>query len=278
MSEDAAPLSIPNVSDISSLVVRRTSSKRSNGKYLFDLGGGTVIGVSAYNLVTKKSKPARQKLASDTNEAVTSKRIWTNPINGAKLLPSDMRKFVSYGGQKIKFTEDEWKSLNTLEEDGALPLRLCGFKPLSTLKYSKFVRSSHFIYPNEELSEGSRTAFSALLKSCLKKNVMGVAKFKSRPTSGLSFVGLVPQEEEKDAAGTQTRAPGFHLVYLSWMDDTRHNVPLTRLAEDVSREAVDTAKDIINKLKLKRLVPVENCAIQTQLSLIEVEKVFNIFS
>ena len=278
MSDDAAPLSIPSISNITSMVVRRTGNKRSNGKFLFDLGGGTVIGVSSYNLVTKKSKPSRQKLASDTNEPVTSKRIWTNPINGANLLPSDMRKFVTYGGQKIKFTEDEFKSLNTLEDEGALPLRLCGFKPLSTLKYSKFVRSSHFIYPNEEMSEGSRSTFSALLTSCLKKDVMGVAKFKSRPTSGVSFVGLVPQQEEKDEAGTQTRAPGFHIVYLSWMDDTRHSVPLTRLAEDAPREAVDTAKEIINKLKLKRLVHVENCAIQTQLSLIEVISIISILT
>ena len=278
MSDDAAPLSIPSISNITSMVVRRTGNKRSNGKFLFDLGGGTVIGVSSYNLVTKKSKPSRQKLASDTNEPVTSKRIWTNPINGANLLPSDMRKFVSYVGQKIKFTENEFRSLNTLEDEGALPLRLCGFKPLSTLKYSKFVRSSHFIYPNEEMSEGSRSTFSALLTSCLKKDVMGVAKFKSRPTSGVSFVGLVPQQEEKDEAGTQTRAPGFHIVYLSWMDDTRHSVPLTRLAEDAPREAVDTAKEIINKLKLKRLVHVENCAIQTQLSLIEVISIISILT
>ena len=268
MSEDAAPLSIPHISDITSMVVKRTTNKRSNGKYLFDLGGGTVIGVSSYNLVTKKGKPTRQKLASDTNEPVTSKRTWTNPVNGAKLLPSDMKRFVSYGGQKIKFTEDEFKCLNTLEAE-ALPLQLCGFKPLSTLKYSKYVRSSHIIYPNEELAEGSRSVFSALLASCLKKNVMGVAKFKSRPLSGVSFVGLIPQREERDEAGTQTQPPGFHLVYLSWVDDTRP-VPRTRLAEDVPREAVDTAKEIINKLKLKRLVPVENCAIQTPLSIIEV--------
>ena len=49
----------------------------------------------------------------------------------------------------IKFTQDEFKSLNNIEPDVA-SLQLFGFKPVSTLRFSKFIRSSHFLYPLEE--------------------------------------------------------------------------------------------------------------------------------
>ena len=174
LADDTAPLSATNICDLADTVVMRTSVKRSNGKFLFDIGG-TVIGVSTYNLVSKQGKPMRQKLARDTNEPVSSKRSWIHPINGAKLLPSDMQRSLIYGGKKIKFSEDEYKALNSIEQN-VHPLKLCGFKPISTLKHSKFIRSSHFIYPHEMTVEGSKTVFSALLKSCSKKQVMAVCK------------------------------------------------------------------------------------------------------
>ena len=258
LGDDTAPLSITNINDISSLVVRRTSAKRSNGKFLLDLGGGTMIGVSTYNIVSKKGKQAKKKLAADTNAELQSRRIFTNPISGRDLLPSDMKKFLSYGGQNIKMTEDEHRSLTSLEKD-VPPLKLCGFKPLSTLKHSSYVRPAHFLYPTDAMVAGSKTAFSALLASCSRKQVMAVCKFKARPSSGPSYVGLVPEQERR----------GFHVVHLPWVDDTRPVPVVSCLAEHVSEEAVDTAKEIITKLRLKRLEPVENCAIQTHVSMIE---------
>ena len=61
---------------------------------------------------------------------------------------------------------------------------------------------------------------------------------------------------------------GFHVLYLPWLDDARQ-VPIVRLKEDISTQAVDSAKNLINKLKLKQFVPVENCAIQSVHSMVE---------
>ena len=55
LADDTAPLSATNICDLADTVVMRTSVKRSNGKFLFDIGG-TVIGVSTYNLVSKQGK------------------------------------------------------------------------------------------------------------------------------------------------------------------------------------------------------------------------------
>ena len=266
LADDTAPLSTTHISELADIVVRRTSVKRSNGKYMLDIGG-TMIGVASYNLVSKKGKPTKQKLASDTNEQLVSRRNWVHPISGAKLLPSDMKRSIKYGDKNIKFTEDEHKNMNNVGGNES-NLKLCGFKALSTLSMAKYIRSAHFLYPQDSTVEGSKAPFAALLESCLKKQVYAVCKFKSRPTSGVSYVGLVPQKEEKDEYGVQVYPPGFHVIYLKFLDDTRQ-VPLVKMNEECSEEAVNSAKDIIMKLKLKRFVPVENCAIQTCYSMIE---------
>ena len=218
-------------------------------------------------MVRKKYRPSKKKLASDTNEPVSMKRVYTHPVTKEKLLPSSTLKFVNYGGKNIKFTLDEKKSMNNLELD-AHPLKLCGFKPLSVIKPSDFVRCCSFLYPSELTVEGSKSMFSALLHSCHKKQVMAVCKFKPRSVSGMSFVGLIPQIEEKDDNGVQIAPPGFHVFYLPWLDDLRP-VPIVNLPEEVSAEAVDAAEEVIKKLKLKRFIPVDNCSIQSVNKLVE---------
>ena len=266
LAEGTAPLNT-TTDDLAETLIRRTNVKRSNGKYLFDLGGVT-IGVSAYNLVVQRKKPARQKLAADNNQPLSSKRTWIHPVTDRPLLPSDMNHFITYGGRAIKFTQDEFKSMNTIEPNAKASLKLFGFKPVSSLKFSKYLRSAHFLYPHNQTVEGSKPVFSALLSSCLKRNVMAICKFKSRPSSGVSFVGLVPQQEEKSDDGHQIQPPGFHVVYLLYADDQRQ-VPLVDNKIDHDPEAVETAKQIISKLKLKHLSPVENCSVQTHYNLIE---------
>ena len=96
---------------------------------------------------------------------------------------------------------------------------------------------------------------------------MAICKFKSRPTSGVNFVGLVPQQEEKSKEGHQIEPPGFHVVYLLYADD-RRQIPLVNNKIEHDPEAVETAKEVISKLKLKKLIPVENCSVQTTLSMI----------
>lgn len=155
------------------------------------------------------------KLAKDTNEEVKTQRNFINPRTGAPLLPSDINKFQEYGGKKIKFTQDEVKSVVMME--GQLGLRLLGFKPQSSLKWSQFVKSSNFLYPEEKMITGSRNLFAALLIKCLERKVVAVCSCKSRDTSGPSFVALVPQAEDRE----EDRPPGFHLVFLPFADDLR---------------------------------------------------------
>ena len=76
-----------------------------------------------------------------------------------------MNKFVQFGDKKkIMFTEDEYKALNSLET-GSTPLKLCGFKPISMLKPSDYVRGSHFLYPDEMTVEVSSDWLAQIILS-----------------------------------------------------------------------------------------------------------------
>ena len=79
-----------------------------------------------------------------------------------------MNCFVRYGGRKIQMTGDEVKSVKALGGDQTY-LTLCGFKRITCLKMSNFVKHSHFLYPHEETVRGSRVVFSALLQRCVER-------------------------------------------------------------------------------------------------------------
>lgn len=70
-------------------------------------------------------------------------------------------------------TGDEVKSVKALGGDQTY-LTLCGFKPITCLKMSNFVKHSHFLYPHEETVRGSRVVFSALLQRCVERQVFDV--------------------------------------------------------------------------------------------------------
>jgi len=266
LADDSAPVTTTSLEDLSSMVVKRTSIKRSTGKMQFQIGGIT-IAVSSYNLMSKTNKPSKQKLASDTNETVESSRTWTHPITGAPLLPSDMKKFQKYGGKNICFTEDEVKSINSIGSDQPA-LKLCGFKPISSLKPSHHVRGPQFLQPLESSIQGSRSAFAALLSRCVARKVIAICQYKPRTTSALTYIALLPQEEQVDELGNQVKPPGFHVIFLPYLDDIRR-VPHVELPEENPPEAVEAAKEVIKKLRLKKFVPVENCALQTHYQMIE---------
>ena len=109
-------------------------------------------------------------------------------------------------------------------QDGSNPflgLKLVGFKPISSLKWGHFVRSGSFLYPEDkvriaspfckvilndpflQMIKGSRNIFAALLIKCTERRVFALCSYKPRDASTLSFVALVPQNEEKDDKGRQ---------------------------------------------------------------------------
>ena len=85
----------------------------------------------------------------------------------------------------------------------------------------------------------------------------------------MSYVALVPQQEEVSEGGGQEQAPGFHVVYLPFLDDIRP-LPISSINQNqVSQGAVQAAKEVISKLKLRRFQAVESVSLQSHYRMIE---------
>ena len=69
LAEDEVSLGVLNLDELSDSVLKKTTTKRSNGRLKLDLGG-TVIAVSSFNLTRKMNKPSKQRMTADTNEEV----------------------------------------------------------------------------------------------------------------------------------------------------------------------------------------------------------------
>ena len=209
--EDTMSISSQKVDDLLRIVRKRVHKKRSAGKLDWDLGGGNVLSVSLYNLVQRAIKPPKTMLARDTNEPIMRQRNFIHPVTGAPLLPSDIDMYQEYGGRRIRFTQDEVKSMMAM--DMKVGLKLMGFKPLQDLKFSHYVNPCNFIYPDDLRIKGSRTLFSALLQRCLARSVMAICTLKAAERRKPSFVALIPQDEvkenEEDGSGAQISPPGI---------------------------------------------------------------------
>ena len=155
--------------------------------------------------------------------------------------------------------------------NGSYGFKLLCFKPESQLKWRDFVRSCHFIYPEESLIKGSRSLFAALLQKCNERKVVAICSFKPREVSSPTFVALEPQLEVKDDNDkSQKTPPGFRVFYLPFSDDFR-DLPEPLELHEPEVEQVEAATKIIKKLKMKNyeVEQFENPALQSHYKMIE---------
>jgi len=212
------------------------------------------------------------KLTRDTSEEVITRKQFVDPMTEEPILPSDISKFMEFANTKIKFTSDDVRSIQKSLLGGTFGLKLICFKRQTQLRWSDFVRSSHFIYPDENVIKGSKNLFAALLHKCEERNVIPICSFKSRQVSIPYFVALDPQMETRDPEdGSQTNPPGFCLFYLPFEDDfrsiSRPNLPSFEPTED----QVNAGVKVIKKLKLKNydVEQFENPSLQAHYRMIE---------
>ncbi|XP_071477796.1 X-ray repair cross-complementing protein 5-like [Diadema antillarum] len=220
--------------------------KRTMGRIPFSLGKGLELGVGVYNLVRQQNKPYPVKLYRQTNEPLKSKSKMYCEDTGELLMPSDIKKYQTYGGRNIVFEKDEVDQVKKFDDAG---LVLMGFKPHSTLKKYFHVRPAHFLFPDETSVAGSGTLFNALLQRCAERNVVAVCRYIPRKNSPPKFVALVPQKEELDEHNTQVAPPGFHVIFLPFADDMRKLE--FQQAPKANPDQIDKAKNLVKKLTFK---------------------------
>ena len=85
--------------------------------------------------------------------------------------------FYPLGGEKIPLTKADVAKLKSIEEPGIV---LIGFKPERFIKPHYNLRTSYFLYPDEEYVGGSSQFFDALIDELKSKNLIGIVKVLPR--------------------------------------------------------------------------------------------------
>ena len=82
-------------------------------------------------------------------------------------------------------------------------LRLLGFKPLTSLADYHQLRSSSFLYPDEQALPGSATVFIALHARLLERSMYALCCLVRSRVAEPRLVALLPQEELLDEVEMQ---------------------------------------------------------------------------
>ncbi|GAA5939116.1 hypothetical protein JCM1841_003359 [Sporobolomyces salmonicolor] len=252
----------------------KDTAKRVAFRIPFVLARELSIGISGYNMVGEETRklPIKVDLNNAAGDEVISKTFYQDGETGIELNPkTEIKKYFQVGksdpakgvqAAKIFFTEEDVRKVKTIGRPPSL--KLLGFMPREgNLKFWETVKHSYFIYPDEERYEGSIRTFASLLKSMLKKDVIGYASLIARTISRPQVVILLPQAEELNKNGVQVRPPGIHICQLPFADDIR-GLGFTRTTtvlnapdpdadddEEPAQPAVDLAMKIIAKLTKK---------------------------
>ncbi|KAF4596792.1 ATP-dependent DNA helicase II subunit 1 [Pleurotus pulmonarius] len=261
-------ISITRIDDLLAQMRFHEVPKRALFSIPFELAPGLKIGVKGYGLVTEQKKGSYKYFVDlgDRMELVNSKTRYIDEGTETEMDKSKIVYGMSVGatigdddddmsaigtravqaGRRPFYTAEEIRSFRTL---GLEPtIKLLGFKDRETLLFEDNIKHSNFIYPDELTYAGSKRTFSALIKSMVSKNKIGLVLTLTRRNATPTFCALLPQEEKEDDAGW-TDPPGFHLVPLPFADDIRA-APIEEACR-ASDELKDLAKAWVEKLAVK---------------------------
>ncbi|POY71002.1 ATP-dependent DNA helicase 2 subunit 1 [Rhodotorula taiwanensis] len=247
----------------------KETAKRVAFKIPFVLGKDLSIGITGYNMIGEEVRKPAVKVDLNTSggDEIVSKVVYKDSETGTELDPKrDIKKYFQVGkddfesgakATKIFFTEADVRKVKTLGRPPSL--KLLGFKPRKDhLRFQETVKHSYFIYPDEERYSGSTRTFAALLKSMLKKEVVGFASFLPRTNARPQVVLLLPQEEKLSETGVALIPGGIHLCQLPFADDLRElglsstlsvvHRPDPETDDEPEQPEIDAAKKIVKNM------------------------------
>jgi len=238
------------IKELNKRIRQKEFKKRRIGRCPFFLTKDVKILVNFYSTLRKAVRPSSHFIEAKNNKQLASINNLICKDTGAILYPNQIGNYHIYGGSKVVFTKEDMKNIKNLDTHG---MKLMGFKDKSSIKPYYNYRSSYFIYPEENLTEGASELFDALIKQLLAKDKVAIVKFISREGTTVRFCALYPQKELFDEDLFQT-PPGFNLLFLPYADDIRSTDEIIKKqnieAENVNLEQFEAAKKLIKKMNI----------------------------
>uniref|UniRef100_A0AC34FE84 Ku domain-containing protein n=1 Tax=Panagrolaimus sp. ES5 TaxID=591445 RepID=A0AC34FE84_9BILA len=179
------------------------------------------------NLVESKTRNVKQPTLGDTmslshivgdDEAGGTSKTAKETVDA-----ENIKLLKNLGGIDIELDKAEFQKFKHIDDPG---IHIIGFKPMHCLKDSHQVGATHFLFPNDDLINGSAKMYRTLLSLCLRKNVFILARYILKTNTMPKLVALVPQRKgDPESAETDVEYQfyeGFHLVHLPFAEDKRN--------------------------------------------------------
>ncbi|KAM3963306.1 inverted repeat-binding protein [Aphomia sociella] len=279
------PLPVSNLEEIEKLIQQQSHRHLAIGQLTFHIGDGFDISVGVYKLLKQNSYRKTEKLDRDTNAIVVSinktLKVSTESAptssyqmdvdeketkqNLVPLLKSETIHYQEFGDERIEFTDEEKKYMTN--PFGSPMIKLLGFKSTEVMCKEKwFVKPGYFLYPNEDIVEGSTVAFKALHQACIDMSVVALCMLCTRVNSKPYIVALSPCS---NPLGLNIEI-GFNIIIIPFVENVRNLSVLDDDIDEVIPEHKNAMKNILNSLTFEYKPDMfENPKLQSQYRNIE---------
>lgn len=150
--------------------------------------------------------------------------------------------YLSFGKEKVFLKKEEVDEIRKIQD--IKEFTLLGFKPLSSLKSYHNLRTSVFIYPDNEQVRNSSIFCDAMIKELHQTRQIAICRFKPSQLRSYRFCALLPQLES-NSDGLHS-PPGFNMVIIPFSEEIR------QVEEDYFGD-LDLAIDKLDKSQEERL-------------------------
>ncbi|KAH9269886.1 hypothetical protein BASA83_008041 [Batrachochytrium salamandrivorans] len=199
--------------------------------------GDLTIGIRGFYIVKDKMLQSSHSIERGTEKEVELQYISKCMTTGHFLIPTDLKHYYTFGGEKVVFCNEEMLSIKSFGPPG---MTLVGFMNISELKPKHNLRPSVFIFPDETLYTGSCSLFAHLLQRTWDRKKMAVCKLIARQNSSPRMIALLPQVQSVDFFENNAPA-GFHAIFLPFGDDLRS---IAHRPADVTSTILDAATEL----------------------------------
>jgi ATP-dependent DNA helicase 2 subunit 1 len=126
--------------------------------------------------------------------------------------------YVDFGTNQVILKKKEIEEIKQIQD--IKEFTLLGFKPLSSLKWYHNLRTSIFIYPDNEQVSNSTIFCDAMIKELHESKQIAICRFKPSEKRSYRMCALLPQLEH-NSEGTHT-PPGFNMIILPFSEEVRN--------------------------------------------------------
>mmetsp|Transcript_40681 Transcript_40681/g.77682 ORF Transcript_40681/g.77682 Transcript_40681/m.77682 type:complete len:614 (+) Transcript_40681:129-1970(+) len=197
--------------------VRRKFTPKRRLKALWMDVCGARVAVGLYATVSEATKGGTVQLEADTLEELLVESAYICQDTGMQLTEIN-KVFYEYAGEKVVLQTSEVADVKLIMPE--VGLKVIGFVPTSELLDFYQVKRSSFIYPDEEIGQGSTRAFIALHQAMIRLDRCAVVWAQTTSSTAPRMAVLMAQNEQIDDIG-QREPPGMNLVYLPFLNDIR---------------------------------------------------------